>query len=116
MGPPVTRSRTHSADSRAVALSSGIDSEISASDNLANVLADLDDRATVHGRHAKTLRDAAVLAIAEFRPPHDSAPEANERVVQQNGSAFSHVHVSIVTDKKRTITSQRKTRKTHLKE
>ncbi|KAK6055361.1 hypothetical protein COOONC_07134 [Cooperia oncophora] len=55
MGPPVTRSRTHSADTRAVALSSGIDSEVSASDNLANVLADLGDRATV----------AVVLATAE---------------------------------------------------
>ncbi|KAK6060194.1 hypothetical protein COOONC_02149 [Cooperia oncophora] len=71
---PVTRSRTHSVDSsRAGALSSRTTMEVSAADNLANVLSDMDDRATIHAREARTLRDATVLAIAEVR--RDSVAE-----------------------------------------
>ncbi|KAK6060895.1 hypothetical protein COOONC_01441 [Cooperia oncophora] len=57
---PFTRSRATSADSRAVAPKSRTAIEPSASQNLAGILAYLDDGANVHGRDAKSLRDATV--------------------------------------------------------
>ncbi|KAL6735567.1 hypothetical protein Aduo_005995 [Ancylostoma duodenale] len=65
MGPPVTRSRTASNDSRAAAPSSSIFMLPSATERLVTTLQELNDDATVHGKDAKTLRDATALTITE---------------------------------------------------
>ncbi|KIH52971.1 hypothetical protein ANCDUO_16909 [Ancylostoma duodenale] len=65
MGPPVTRSRTASNDSRAAAPSSSIVMLPSATERLVTTLQELNDDATVHGKDAKTLRDATALTITE---------------------------------------------------
>ncbi|VDO66010.1 unnamed protein product [Haemonchus placei] len=66
MGPPTTRSRANSPDSRAIA-STQRTAYPTASDQLAGVLGDVDDQAEVLGRDAKRLRGATVFAIAEAR-------------------------------------------------
>ncbi|RCN41266.1 hypothetical protein ANCCAN_12777 [Ancylostoma caninum] len=65
MGPPVTKSRTASNESRAVAPTPSSVSMTTGTERLVRTLLEMNDDATVHGRDAKTLRDAAAMAITE---------------------------------------------------
>nr|CDJ95241.1 unnamed protein product [Haemonchus contortus] len=67
MGPPPTRARASSIDSRADALTPSSGSDAPPSHSLADALSYLDDRASVRGRDVKVLRDATVVAISEAK-------------------------------------------------
>ncbi|XGW29413.1 hypothetical protein V3C99_008882 [Haemonchus contortus] len=82
MGPPTTRSQSTPVDSWADGPFSGIVPEASASDNLANALSYLDDKASVRGKDAKSLRDATVLALEEVR--NDSKADTAQLTKQIN--------------------------------
>nr|CDJ87112.1 unnamed protein product [Haemonchus contortus] len=82
MGPPTTRSQSTPVYSWADGPFSGIVPKASASENLANALSYLDDKASVRGRDAKSLRDATVLALEEVR--NDSKADTAQLTKQIN--------------------------------
>ncbi|KAL6730192.1 hypothetical protein Aduo_001183 [Ancylostoma duodenale] len=90
MGPPVTRSRTVSNDSRAAAPSSSIVPLPSATERLVTTLQELNDDATVHGKDAKTLRDATALAITEVWKDARSATTSLARKINEGDSNLLH--------------------------
>ncbi|KAL6724414.1 hypothetical protein Aduo_019305 [Ancylostoma duodenale] len=65
MGPLVIRSCTASNDSSVAASTTSIVTLPSARERLVTTLQELNHDATVHGKDAKTLRDASELAITE---------------------------------------------------
>ncbi|EYC22233.1 hypothetical protein Y032_0017g3229 [Ancylostoma ceylanicum] len=81
MGPPVTRSRTASNDSRAAAPTTS--SLPSATERLVSTLQELNDDATVHGKDDKTLRDATALAITEVWKDARSATTSLARKINE---------------------------------
>ncbi|RCN41056.1 hypothetical protein ANCCAN_13002 [Ancylostoma caninum] len=86
MGPPLTRSRTHSNDSRAAA---PITTEIPAfTRRITGSLANLSDDATVRGRDAKELRDATAQAITEVWNDTRTATATLARQVNEGNSSL----------------------------
>uniref|UniRef100_A0A7I5ECZ1 AAA_12 domain-containing protein n=1 Tax=Haemonchus contortus TaxID=6289 RepID=A0A7I5ECZ1_HAECO len=81
-GPPTTRSQSTQVDSWADDPFSGIVPEASASENLANALSYLDDKASVRSRDAKSSRDATVLALEEVH--NDSKVDTAQMTKQIN--------------------------------
>ncbi|XGW33928.1 hypothetical protein V3C99_018001 [Haemonchus contortus] len=87
MGPPTTRSQSTPVYSWADGPFSGIVPKASASENLANALSYLDDKASVRGRDAKSLRDATVLALEEVR--NDSKADTAQLTKQINEATLT---------------------------
>lgn len=65
MGPPITRSKTASNDSREVAPKSSSVSMTNATERFVRTLQELNGDAIVHGKDAKTFRDATAPAVTE---------------------------------------------------
>ncbi|VDM77404.1 unnamed protein product [Strongylus vulgaris] len=87
MGPPVTRSRTQSSDSRA-ASPTPMEDCCSFSRRVTSSLAELSDDATVHGRDAKELRDVTAQAVSEAWKDSRSATAALARQVNDSNNSL----------------------------
>ncbi|KAK6742738.1 hypothetical protein RB195_010167 [Necator americanus] len=101
MGPPVTRSRTLSSGSRAVAPISSLESWAvapihrsvslaSATGRLVRTLQELNDGDNAYGKDAKTLRDAAALATTEVWNDTRAATTSLARKVDEDTPTLLH--------------------------